>query len=49
MDDEIESNTVSEPSPPSSEWMELLQAAFDGVFPTDQKLEELIDRMEGMP
>ena len=29
--------------------IELLQSAVDGVFPSDQKLEELIDRWEGMP
>ena len=34
-----------EPSP----LFELLQSAMDGVFPSDQKLEELIDRWERMP
>ncbi len=30
-------------------WMELLQRAFDGVFPSEQRLEEFLDRWERLP
>ena len=30
-------------------WRELVQLAMDGVFPTDQRLEQLLDRIERMP
>lgn len=30
-------------------WMELLQRAFDGFFPSEHRLEEFLDRWERMP
>jgi len=30
-------------------WRELVQLAMDGVSPTDQRLEHLLDRIERMP
>lgn len=30
-------------------WRELVQLAMDGVFPADQRLEHLLDRIERMP
>lgn len=30
-------------------WRELVQPAMDGVSPTDQRLEHLLDRIERMP
>lgn len=30
-------------------WMEILQFAIDGVIPSDEKLEQFLDRYERMP
>lgn len=30
-------------------WRELVQLAMEGVFPADQRLEHLLDRIERMP
>ncbi len=40
---------VALPEKEPSQLYELLQSAMDGLFPSDQKLEELIDRWESMP
>ncbi|MEO0913197.1 MAG: hypothetical protein AAFY59_09440 [Pseudomonadota bacterium] len=48
--------TLDEIGPPKPEereqslcWMEVLRAAFDGLYPTDQSLEDLLDHIEGTP
>jgi hypothetical protein len=30
-------------------WHEIIQLAMDGIYPTEQRLEQLLDRIERMP
>jgi hypothetical protein len=30
-------------------WREVIQLAMDGIYPTEQRLEQLLDRIERMP
>jgi hypothetical protein len=34
---------------PSMRWQELVQLAMGGFFPGDQRLEQLLDRLERLP
>ena len=44
-----QSENALENRPSDTCWMEVLQRALDGLFPTEKKLEEFLDRWERMP